>query len=87
MSSDGSEGWAAGFGGEILRYTNVSWTRFEEASGVTSSSLRALAMSADGTEGFAAGSGGEFLRYADGLHPHLPQLRKGWKNWAEKANS
>ena len=21
------------------------------------------------------------------LHPHLPQLRKGWKNWAEKANS
>jgi photosystem II stability/assembly factor-like uncharacterized protein len=65
MSKDGTQGWAVGSSGMVLRFERGAWRRDVVASSVTNQPLLALALSRDGTRGWAVG-GDVVLRFEHG---------------------
>ncbi|MGD2207642.1 MAG: hypothetical protein PVH17_12785, partial [Anaerolineae bacterium] len=59
MTAGGSEGWAVGQGGVMLRYQNGAW---QKAANATTNSLNSVHM-LSGTEGWAVGEYGTILAY------------------------
>jgi len=66
IKEDGSEGWAVGDNGVILRYKDGTWKKDEQASNLAGGVLIGIWIKEDGSEGWAVGDNGVILRYKDG---------------------
>ena len=61
----GTQGWAVGKDGVILRFYGEDWTYHWPSFGATKHWLQGLWLNKTATEGWAVGEDGEFLRFYD----------------------
>jgi len=75
IKADGSEGWAIGLAGLVLRMEKGKWSKWVQSEGLPRALyLQVLWVRADGSEGWAIGEDGEIIRLEKGTWSSWPQV-------------